>query len=116
MCRLVPSVIGPWSPGGDHFGDQLVRQTFADKLADATTALSDETAEGAVVLMGQKEFFVVVGIIFALVALAHAVRIYMERPVIIGDWSVPKSVSWIAFMVASGLALFAFRFAADKDS
>ena len=61
-------------------------------------------------LMGQKEFFVVVGFIFALVALAHAARIYMEWPVIIGDWSVPKSVSWIALMVASGLALFALRF------
>jgi len=66
--------------------------------------------------MSQKTYFAVVGIIFALVALAHAVRIYMEWLVIIDDWSVPKSVSWIAFMVASGLALFAFRFAADKDS
>ena len=61
-----------------------------------------------------KTFFALVGIIFALVALAHAVRIYMEWPVIIGNWSVPKSVSWIAFMVTSGLALFAFRFAADS--
>jgi len=64
--------------------------------------------------MDQKTYFAVAGIIFALVAAAHAARIYMEWPVIIGDWSVPKSVSWIAFMVA--LALFAFRFAADKDS
>jgi hypothetical protein len=67
-------------------------------------------------LMGQKTYFAVVGIIFALVALAHAVRVYMEWPVIIGDWSVPKSVSWVALVVAGGLALLAFRFAADKDS
>jgi hypothetical protein len=66
--------------------------------------------------MGQRTFFAVVGIIFAGVALAHAVRIYMEWPVVIGDWSVPKSVSWVALVVAGGLALFAFRFAANKDS
>ena len=66
--------------------------------------------------MGQKTFLLVAGTIFALVALAHALRIYMEWPVIIGDWSVPKSVSWVALVVAGGLALFAFRFAANKDS
>jgi hypothetical protein len=66
--------------------------------------------------MGQKTFSAVVGIIFAVVALAHAARIYMEWPVIIGDWSVPKSVSWVALVVAGGLALFAFRFSANKDS
>ena len=66
--------------------------------------------------MGQKTYFLVTGIIFTLVALAHALRIYMEWPVIIADWSVPKSVSWIALVVAGGLALFAFRYAADKES
>jgi hypothetical protein len=35
------------------------------------------------------------GIIFAVVALFHVVRIYMDWPVMIGDWSVPMLVSWI---------------------
>src|SRR5262249_25507196 len=70
--------------------------------------------QNSILRMGQKTYFAVVGIIFALVALAHAVRIYMEWPVIIGDWSVPKSVSWVALVVAGGLALFAFRFAANS--
>jgi hypothetical protein len=39
-------------------------------------------------------------------------RIYMEWPVTIGDWSAPKSVSWVAFIVAGGLAIFGFRFTA----
>jgi hypothetical protein len=56
----------------------------------------------------------VVGIIVAVVALSHALRIYMEWPVTIANWSVPKSVSWIALIVAGGLALFAFRFMTEN--
>jgi hypothetical protein len=37
------------------------------------------------------------------------VRIFEEWPVIIGDWSVPKSVSWVALLVAGGLALLGLR-------
>ena len=64
--------------------------------------------------MSWKTYFLVTGIIFALVALAHALRIYMQWSVMIADWSVPKSVSWIALIVAGGFALFAFRFFAEN--
>jgi hypothetical protein len=46
--------------------------------------------------MSWKTYSLVVGIIFALVALAHALRIYLDWTVMIADWSVPKSVSWIS--------------------
>jgi hypothetical protein len=59
--------------------------------------------------MDQKTFSLVAGLIFALVALLHLVRIFEEWTVIIGDWSVPKSVSWIALIVAGGLALLGLR-------
>ena len=39
-------------------------------------------------------------------ALFHVVRIYMDWPVMIGDWSVPMLVSWIGFVVAGGLGFF----------
>jgi hypothetical protein len=42
--------------------------------------------------MNRKTFCMVAGIIFTLVALFHFVRIFMEWPVVIGDWSVPKWV------------------------
>jgi hypothetical protein len=64
--------------------------------------------------MSRKTFLLVAGIIFALVALAYALRIYMQWPVMIADWSVPKSVSWIALIVAGALTLFAFRFFAEN--
>ena len=36
-------------------------------------------------------------------------RIFMEWTVIIGDWSIPMWVSWIALVVAGGLALLGLR-------
>jgi hypothetical protein len=45
----------------------------------------------------------------AVVALFHLVRIFMKWTVIIGDWSIPMWVSWIALVVAGGLALLGLR-------
>jgi hypothetical protein len=59
--------------------------------------------------MDPKTFALVAGVIFALVALLHLVRIFIEWTVIIGDWSVPKSVSWVALIVSGGLALLGLR-------
>ena len=59
--------------------------------------------------MDQKAFSIVAGLIFTLVALFHLVRIFMEWTVIIGDWSIPMWVSWIALVVAGGLALLGLR-------
>jgi len=59
--------------------------------------------------MDGKTYFLVAGIIFTLVALFHLVRIFMEWTVIIGDWPIPMWVSWIALVVAGGLALLGLR-------
>jgi hypothetical protein len=59
--------------------------------------------------MDAKTFSLVAGIIFAVVALLHLVRIFMDWPVIVGDWSIPMWASWIALVVAGGLALLGLR-------
>ena len=51
-------------------------------------------------------------VIFAVVALLHLLRIYMDWPVVIADWSVPTWVSWIALVVAGILAIWGLAFAA----
>jgi hypothetical protein len=53
--------------------------------------------------MDAKTFSLVAGVIFAVVALFHLARIFMEWTVIIGDWSR------IALVVAGGLALLGLR-------
>ena len=43
--------------------------------------------------MSEKTFNLLAGIIFAVVALLHLLRIYMGWLVVIADWSVPMWVS-----------------------
>ena len=59
--------------------------------------------------MDAKTFSLVAGVIFAGVALFHLVRIFMEWAIVIGNWSIPMWVCWIALIVAGGLALLGFR-------
>jgi hypothetical protein len=65
--------------------------------------------------MSRKTFSMLAGAIFTLVALFHLIRIFEDWPVIIGDWSVPKSLSWVGLIVAGGLALLGFRVAANEN-
>ncbi len=61
--------------------------------------------------MEQKAFLVLAGVIFALVALLHVLRIYMGWSVVIGSWTAPVWLSWIALVVAGGLSYFGLRLA-----
>jgi len=62
--------------------------------------------------MDQKTFLRVAGMVFALVALFHLTRIYMDWPAVIGGLAVPMWVSWIGLAVAGGLSYFGLRLAA----
>ena len=59
--------------------------------------------------MDQKTFLLVAGLIFGVVALFHLLRIFAEWTLMVGNWSVPKWVSWVAVIVAGGLALIGLR-------
>jgi hypothetical protein len=61
--------------------------------------------------MDQRTFNVVASVIFMLVALLHLLRIYMGWPVVIGSWTVPMWVSWIALVVAGSLSYFGLSLA-----
>jgi hypothetical protein len=47
-------------------------------------------------------------LIFALVAIAHLARIIKQWAVVIGQVSVPMSVSWVALIIAALLAVWGF--------
>ncbi len=59
--------------------------------------------------MGYRQYCLVSGVLFALVALAHLLRIVNDIPVLVDDYDVPMLLSWIGFAVPAGLALWAFR-------
>jgi hypothetical protein len=56
--------------------------------------------------MDQKTFTLLAGVIFAIVALAHLLRIVTGWPIVIDNWAVPMWLSWIALVVAGGLSYF----------
>lgn len=58
-----------------------------------------------------KPYFVVSGCLFTLVALVHLVRAIYGWPVVVADWEVPISVSWVAFVLTASLALWAVQLA-----
>ena len=61
--------------------------------------------------MDQKQFSLVAGALFAIVAAVHLLRIYLGWPVMIDNWTAPMWVSWIAIVIAGCLGYFGLRLA-----
>ena len=56
-----------------------------------------------------KNYVVVSGLVFGVVALAQVARAIAQVPVLIGSFAVPVFASWIAAAVAAGLCYWAFQ-------
>jgi hypothetical protein len=56
-----------------------------------------------------KNYAVVSGVIFGLVALAQVGRAVAQLPVLIGSFEVPVFASWIVAAVTAGLCYWAFQ-------
>lgn len=59
--------------------------------------------------MGYKNYCLVSGAVFSLVALAHLLRIAYNMPATIDDFAVPMLASWIGLILPAVLAVWAFR-------
>ena len=46
--------------------------------------------------------------VFAVVAIAHVVRAIEQWTIVIGPWTVPIALSWVAAVAAAGLSGWAF--------
>ena len=66
--------------------------------------------------MGHKQYCVVSGVFFSLVALAHLLRIVYGMSVQIDDYAVPMMASWVALFVPAGLAFWAFRVSRESSA
>lgn len=58
--------------------------------------------------MSNRNYCVVSGVIFTLVALTHIWRYFLDLPLQVGAWHVPRSLSLIGALVAGLLAVWAF--------
>ena len=59
--------------------------------------------------MGHKQYCIVSGVLFTLVALAHLLRIMYGMSIQVDDYAVPMLVSWIGLILTAALAFWAFR-------
>ena len=59
--------------------------------------------------MNQKTFTVTAGVIFALVAILHLLRLLFRWQATIGGWNVPTLVSCLALVLSGYLAYCAFK-------
>jgi hypothetical protein len=62
--------------------------------------------------MSARTYCTVSAVVFAVVAIAHLVRAVQGMPVVIGTWPAPMAISWLAVVVAGGLASWGLRLAA----
>lgn len=49
---------------------------------------------------------IVAAVIFALVALAHLVRVIGNIPVTFGNWSIAVWPSWVAIVISAAMAIW----------
>jgi uncharacterized membrane protein YecN with MAPEG domain len=54
----------------------------------------------------------VASLIFALVAIGHAVRLFRQSQVIVGSHFIPMGLSWVALIVAAVLCIWMWRLSA----
>ena len=64
--------------------------------------------------MSARTYCTVSAVVFAIVAIVHLVRAVQATPVVIGNWSAPTAISWVAVVIAGGLALWGFRLAGSR--
>ena len=60
--------------------------------------------------MGQKNFSFVVGLVFLLIAVIHALRLALRWEAVVNGWSVPMWVSALALLIAAYLAFEGLMF------
>jgi hypothetical protein len=64
--------------------------------------------------MSPKSYFVLTAILFSIICLLQLSRIVFGWEAVIGGWSVPLWISWIAVVVTAVLAFFGFSHSRSK--
>jgi len=64
--------------------------------------------------MNPRTYFLLTAILFSIICLVQLSRIAFGWEVVIGGWSVPMWISWIAVVVTAALAFFGFTHSRGK--
>jgi len=58
--------------------------------------------------MNKQTYFLISGLVFAIVAIVHLLRIINQFPVIVGTWVIPMTVSVLGLIIAGILSYCGF--------
>jgi hypothetical protein len=61
--------------------------------------------------MNRRSFCLISAVIFIVIALVHLIRIIYGWKVVVGPWTAPDSITWVALVVAGYLGYEGLRFA-----
>lgn len=64
---------------------------------------------GRTPMLRSRTYFVTVGVILGVVALAHLLRLFAAVDLVLAGWTVPLWISWIGVAVAAYLSYMSFR-------
>jgi hypothetical protein len=64
--------------------------------------------------MDKRTYYRLASLIFTLLAVAHAVRIWYGWPAVMGEYDIPMEVSWVALGISGYLAIRGWQFATGK--
>lgn len=64
--------------------------------------------------MSRKKYCLVTAIIFAVIALLHLARLGFGWTAVLGGWSVPMWLSWLALAISAFLAWTGFRLSRER--
>jgi len=62
-----------------------------------------------------RNYLIISATVFAVVALAHLIRVLQQWPITIGPWSVPVDLSWLGAIAAAALSLWAILLLRNRN-
>jgi hypothetical protein len=65
--------------------------------------------------MNASRYCMISGLLFALVAVGHLLRVVNDWPILVGDMAIPMWLSWFGTVVPAFLAAWAFRIAGSRS-
>jgi hypothetical protein len=58
--------------------------------------------------MNRKSYFLVTATVFSVIGILHLFRIVLGWEAVVGGWSIPMWLSWVAMIVTAMLAYYGF--------
>ena len=58
--------------------------------------------------MNRKSYFLVTATVFSVISILHLFRIVLGWEAVVGSWSIPMWLSWVAMIVTAVLAYYGF--------